>query len=103
MLLRTSDVATLNCRNSPQLTGIIWTVLDERRELCKNVCSHVKGLFIQWADVRIPAAKTGESSGQRVKKLVSKNKPSSQWLFINGLIHNRTWEEPAPVPETPRF
>lgn len=40
-----------------------------------------------------------------MKKLVSKNKPSSQWLFINCLIliSERTWEEPAPVPETPQF
>lgn len=39
----------------PPLTGIIWTVLDESRELCKDVSAHVKGLFVQWAEMRIPA------------------------------------------------
>lgn len=55
--------------------------------------------------MRIPAAKREESRGLEAKRLVSENKPPSQWLFISCLIliYDRTWEEPAPVPETPRF
>lgn len=70
----------------PQLTGVVWTVLDERRELCKDVGSHVKGLFVQRAEVRIPAAKREESRGLGVKRLVSENKPLSEWLLITCLI-----------------
>lgn len=39
------------------LTGVIWTVLDESGELCKDVSAHVKGLFVQWAEMRKPAGR----------------------------------------------
>lgn len=41
--------------SQPGLTGIVWTVLDESRELCENVSANIEGLFVERAEVRIPA------------------------------------------------
>lgn len=43
------------------LTGVIWAVLDESRELSKNVSTHVKRLFVQWTEMRIPAERDERS------------------------------------------
>lgn len=43
-----------------QLTGVVGTVLDERGKLCENVGAHVKGLFVQRAEMRIPAGERRE-------------------------------------------
>lgn len=61
------------------LTGVIWTVLDESRELCKNVSTHVKGLFVQWAEMRVSAG--GEERRSLGVNLSNEKKPSTKFTL----------------------
>lgn len=63
--MRVSFVKT-DYKKNPKLTGVIWAVLDEGRELCKNISSHVKGLLVYGAEMRIPAGRREESRSKDV-------------------------------------
>lgn len=81
-------------KNKKQLTGVIWAVLDECRELCKNVSPHVKRLLVDGAEMRIPAGDRRKVEDEHHHHDTGHNHYMRETI---------TWAGPAFVRETPRF
>lgn len=87
---------------SKQLTWVIWAVLDERRELCKDVSAYIKRLLVYGAEMRIPARDRREDEDGGSGPSQTSTTTASP-AIITEWVKKITLAGPVFVQETPQF